>query len=280
MGRSRRRLRPSHGRSPTRLTTETNSPPPNSMPRHRWKEPLSTHRAQAMCCRWERTRFGSHLIRRRSNRATVQAAISIVVTKATPALSWPTPAGIIYGTALGDAQLNASAPVPGSFDYSPAPGEVLPLERIHSRSRSPRRTPRTTSQLMPPCSSPWPGRDLPSNGRNPMRSRTEPNSAPRNSLPSRRFRKVRIHPWGGSGVAAGEHRLSVVFTPGDTLGYSASQTTASYCRQGDSCHHVAGTGTDYVRHRPERDSTQCHCKRPGILNLRTCRRRDSAAGSA
>src|SRR5208337_571041 len=48
--------------------------------------------------------------------APLQTAISIAVTKATPALSWPKPAAIIYGSALDDAQLNASAPVPGSFE--------------------------------------------------------------------------------------------------------------------------------------------------------------------
>jgi hypothetical protein len=54
------------------------------------------------------------------------ASTAIVVAKATPALSWPTPAEIARGAALGEAQLNASTPVPGSYDYSPALGEVLP----------------------------------------------------------------------------------------------------------------------------------------------------------
>ena len=44
---------------------------------------------------------------------------------ATPAVSWPKPGDIVYGTALGPAQLNASSPVPGSFAYSPAAGAVL-----------------------------------------------------------------------------------------------------------------------------------------------------------
>ena len=45
--------------------------------------------------------------------APLQAAIQIVVGKATPTLAWPTPAGIIYGAALDDGQLNASTPIPG-----------------------------------------------------------------------------------------------------------------------------------------------------------------------
>jgi Flp pilus assembly CpaE family ATPase len=54
-----------------------------------------------------------------------QASVSILVVKATPVLSWPTPDEIAGGTALDETQLNASAPVPGTFEYSPAAGEVL-----------------------------------------------------------------------------------------------------------------------------------------------------------
>src|SRR3954470_15411567 len=48
----------------------------------------------------------------------------------TPLISWPSPASIVYGTALGDAQLNATATangalVAGTFTYTPAPGTVL-----------------------------------------------------------------------------------------------------------------------------------------------------------
>jgi hypothetical protein len=42
-----------------------------------------------------------------------------------PPLSWPTPASVVYGTALGAGQLNASSSVPGSFVYAPAAGTIL-----------------------------------------------------------------------------------------------------------------------------------------------------------
>ena len=42
-----------------------------------------------------------------------------------PALAWATPAAVSYGTALGAAQLSATAEVPGSFVYSPPAGTVL-----------------------------------------------------------------------------------------------------------------------------------------------------------
>ena len=45
--------------------------------------------------------------------------------KARPAITWPTPAAIAYGSALGVAQLNATSPVPGSFAYNPPTGTVL-----------------------------------------------------------------------------------------------------------------------------------------------------------
>ena len=50
---------------------------------------------------------------------------TLTVSKATPFITWPTPSAITYGTALGAAQLNASANVPGSFVYNPAAGTVL-----------------------------------------------------------------------------------------------------------------------------------------------------------
>jgi len=45
--------------------------------------------------------------------------------KARPAITWPPPAAIAYGSALGAAQLNATSPVPGSFAYNPPTGTVL-----------------------------------------------------------------------------------------------------------------------------------------------------------
>ena len=53
------------------------------------------------------------------------ASVQLTVTQATPVTTWATPAPIAAGTALGAAQLDASANVPGSFKYSPAAGTVL-----------------------------------------------------------------------------------------------------------------------------------------------------------
>jgi Flp pilus assembly CpaE family ATPase len=61
-----------------------------------------------------------------TNYTVAHATVSLSVTKATPAITWATPASIAYGAALSPAQLNATASVPGKFVYTPAAGEVLP----------------------------------------------------------------------------------------------------------------------------------------------------------
>jgi len=53
------------------------------------------------------------------------ASVQLTVNKATPAITWATPAAIMYGTPLSGAQLNASSNVAGTFAYSPTAGSVL-----------------------------------------------------------------------------------------------------------------------------------------------------------
>lgn len=52
--------------------------------------------------------------------------MNLTVTQATPTITWPTPAAIVYGTPLSSTQLNATSPTAGTFAYSPAAGTVLP----------------------------------------------------------------------------------------------------------------------------------------------------------
>src|SRR5205814_3918269 len=60
-----------------------------------------------------------------ANYTTATKTVSINVLKATPAITWATPADIVYGTALGTTQLNASASVAGTLVYTPPTGTVL-----------------------------------------------------------------------------------------------------------------------------------------------------------
>ncbi len=60
-----------------------------------------------------------------TNYKSVTANTTLVVTPAMPTINWAGPASIIYGTALGAAQLDATSSVPGAFAYSPAAGTIL-----------------------------------------------------------------------------------------------------------------------------------------------------------
>jgi hypothetical protein len=52
--------------------------------------------------------------------AGVASVLPVVIT-------WPKPANISFGSALGNGQLNATANVPGTFAYSPVAGTTLPV---------------------------------------------------------------------------------------------------------------------------------------------------------
>jgi hypothetical protein len=55
---------------------------------------------------------------------TATATVQLMVNKATPAITWATPAPINYGVALSATQLDASATVSGTFAYTPGLGTV------------------------------------------------------------------------------------------------------------------------------------------------------------
>ncbi|MEK7684677.1 MAG: MBG domain-containing protein, partial [Verrucomicrobiota bacterium] len=71
--------------------------------------------------------IGSYLVEATVNdpNYTGSASGTLVINKATLVLTWANPADITYGTALTGTQLNATASVAGSFNYSPAAGTVL-----------------------------------------------------------------------------------------------------------------------------------------------------------
>jgi hypothetical protein len=57
----------------------------------------------------------------------VKATVSLTVADlAKVEINWPAPNPISYGTPLSNAQLNATASVPGTFAYGPGEGNVLP----------------------------------------------------------------------------------------------------------------------------------------------------------
>jgi len=58
------------------------------------------------------------------NDASLVATVTLNVKLGTT-ITWANPKGIVYGTALSSAQLNATASVPGTFTYAPAAGTFL-----------------------------------------------------------------------------------------------------------------------------------------------------------
>ena len=60
-----------------------------------------------------------------TNYTTAIDSVSINVTQITPTITWNNPADITYGTALSDAQLDATTSVPGNFVYTPIAGTIL-----------------------------------------------------------------------------------------------------------------------------------------------------------
>jgi hypothetical protein len=59
------------------------------------------------------------------NVVTASVQINVNIVKTTPVVTWAKPADILFGSALGPTQLNASANVPGTFVYTPPAGTVL-----------------------------------------------------------------------------------------------------------------------------------------------------------
>jgi hypothetical protein len=58
--------------------------------------------------------------------STATAGVQLTVGQANPVITWAPLSPIPQGTALGAAQLAATANVPGTFSYSPVAGTVLP----------------------------------------------------------------------------------------------------------------------------------------------------------
>jgi Flp pilus assembly CpaE family ATPase len=168
-----------------------------------------------------------------TNFPPAQAAVSLTVTKAIPAITWQAPATISYGTALGAAQLNAKASVPGTFAYTPAAGEVLPAgTHPLSVTFTPTETKdvataQATVSLTVAKATPiitWPAPAAISYG-NPL-SAVQLNAT---ALVPGTFVYT---PAAGTVLTAGTQTLSVTFTPRDTADYTTAQATVSVVVEG------------------------------------------------
>ena len=150
-------------------------------------------------------------------------SVILTVNQATPAITWATPAPIIYGTALSSAQLDAVTTVAGSFSYSPSLGQILP---VGNQTLSVTFTPTDTA-------------DYTSATGSVTLSITKPATAITWAAPAAITYGTALGgteldatanvpgsfsytPAAGTVLAAGEQTLSVTFTPTDTADYHSA----------------------------------------------------------
>jgi len=157
-----------------------------------------------------------------------QATISLNVTKATPLITWPTPEPIVYGTALGDNELKATASVPGSFVYAPGKGAVLsagthmPLVTFTPSDSTNYATAQTpvllsVTQATPVISWPTPAS---------IEYGTALSEAELNATASVPGTFVYL-PAIGDVPRAGDQKLSVTFIPSDSVDYTRATATVN-----------------------------------------------------
>ena len=195
----------------------------------------------------------------------------MTIGTALPVIAWANPADIVYGTALGGTQLGATAIVPGSFAYSPAPGTVLtaglgqtPSAHVHAHRQHPlpdrhRTRPRSTSASH--------ADDLLGQPReHRLRHGPERNAARRHG---QRGGDVHLHAGRGDGPARGnDQTLSVTFTPADTTDYTTATATATInVLPGDADDLLGQSGEHRLRHGPERNAARRHGQRAGDVRL-------------
>ncbi len=158
----------------------------------------------------------------------VQAAVSITVSKATPAITWHAPDEIACGAPLGRAELNASASIPGTFEYTPSAGTVL-AAGAHNLSvvfipkdqanynRAQATVPVAVAKNTPSID--WEEPDSITCG-------TPLGAAQLNASASVQG-KFEYSPSAGEVLAAGTHTLSVTFNPSDAATYTRAHATVS-----------------------------------------------------
>ena len=162
-----------------------------------------------------------------SGDSPLQSAVTIAVSKATPAIFWPVPPVIDCGTALSATQLNATATVPGGFEYKPAAGEVLaPGTHTLSVTFTPANTANyetarasvkaTVARVTPAID--WPAPDPIPYGT--ALTATQLNATA--SIPG----KFDYSPAAGEVLSVGKHPVTVTFNPADT-NYAIAQATVA-----------------------------------------------------
>jgi MinD-like ATPase involved in chromosome partitioning or flagellar assembly len=161
-----------------------------------------------------------------TNGPMVQSAVSITVAKAIPTIAWSVPRPISCDTPLSELQLNATASVPGKFEYTPEAGKVLTAgEHIldvvftpnDDRSFAPTKAKVaiTIEKLKPSIEWPTPEK---------MRCGSRLGPKQLNAKASAAGTFV-YSPQAGEVLEPGEHVLTVYFTPADSSRYAMAQSS-------------------------------------------------------
>jgi hypothetical protein len=169
--------------------------------------------------------------------SSISATVGLSPVKTVPSVSWATPAPIVYGTALGVTQLNATSTIAGTFTYSPALGtypsagaQTLTVT-FHPSDTFDYSTATATvvinvSQAAPSLAWTTPaaityGVPLSSTQLNAVATGVGPNSGV--ALPG----IFTYAPAAGATPAAGQDTLSGTFTPTDSTDYTTAAATVS-----------------------------------------------------
>jgi sugar lactone lactonase YvrE len=145
-----------------------------------------------------------------------------------PAITWPNPVDILYGTVLSSTQLNAAASVSGTFAYSPAAGAI---PGVGTQTLTATFTPTDTITYSSSTST----RNLTVNQAMPIISWTDPASIPYGTALSSTQLNASASTAGtfvynpalGTMPALGAETLSVTFTPTDTTDYQQATSTVA-----------------------------------------------------
>jgi N-acetylneuraminic acid mutarotase len=157
---------------------------------------------------------------------TAILSVPLTVTSSAPAITWPTPAAIAYGTPLGNQQLNATTKAAGTYIYSPAAGALL---KVGTQTLSLTFTPTDTVDYIPTTVTV----QLVVNPATPPITWATPASitygtplgAVQLNASSTLVGTFVYTPAAGTVLNAGAQTLSVLFTPADTVNYSTATAT-------------------------------------------------------
>ena len=164
-----------------------------------------------------------------ANYNTATGTVSLVVGKATPTITWATPAAITYGTALSATQLNAAGSVAGSLSYSPASGTT---PSVGTRTLTATFTPTDTTNyntatgtvsLVVGKATPTLTWATPS----AITYGTALSATQLNATSSLAAGAITYSPASGTTPSAGTQTLTATFTPTDTTNYNTATGTVS-----------------------------------------------------